>query len=472
MRRALIGVSLALAVLASAMPAAAARPPHLAHAAQEAGARARAALAAAADAPARAEAWGELAMFHHGQQELAEAERLYGSALAELPAGARARARWLYLRAVVRRDRGDVDGAIADYRALLAVDSRHFLASYRLGAALIDGGDPAAAAEALRAALALEPDSAAVHAALADAAIDLGDWAAARDHAERAWAIEPAATALAYKLALVHRHLGDRAGAERWLERRGDVAPAIDDPDLLAVAAQSLNARFYLEAAALAERRGEVREALSAFDTAVRLAPADPAIGIARARALDRAGMADDALLEIRRVAALAPERARALRASLAMRAGRHAEAAAAYAALALGDGSAAEHPYWQAMALLADGDCRAARAPLARALALRPNAGEAHLVAARAEALCGDAGSARERAEVLRRVRDDADTRLTVAFAALAAGDAAAARRLAAAESPHPDADMLLAAIDAGRAPARPFAPASDWWRPPLPPP
>ncbi len=85
------------------------------------------------------------------------------------------------------------------------------------------------------------------------------------------------------------------------------------------------------------------------------------------------------------------------------MRQGEHAEAERSYAELAGAEPEQASHLYWLAMPRLAQGACVEARAPLARALRLAPASGEAHLVAARTEALCDDADTLGRR----RRVRD-----------------------------------------------------------------
>ena len=68
-----------------------------------------------------------------------------------------------------------------------------------------------------------------------------------------------------------------------------------------------------------------------------------------------------------------------------------------------------------------------------------------------------------------MRTVRDDADTRLTLALALLAS-DPVQARRIVANHSGHEDARLILAALASETTPARPFATDSKWWQPPLP--
>ena len=410
-------------------------------------------------------------MFHHAQQLLLEAEQLYDEAIAEVRLAAvdALAFRWHYLRGIVRRDRGRLDDAVQDFRAALAARPEHALTLYRLGTALLDRGDVGEATTNLRLALAADAEAAAVLEALADAAIAGEDWSQARDLLERAWQAEPAASRLAYKLAVVERRLGNSERAEHWLDQRGLAAPTVDDPLLLEVAALSLNPRFYMEAAVNAEARGEVEEALEAYAQATALAPNDASVGIALAGALARHGREAAALAESRRILSLDGTRARALHAALAMRQGAFAEAEASYGKLAGAQANQASHLYWLAMSRLAQGRCADARAPIAQALRLAPASGEAHLVAARTEALCGDPDAALARAQALLKVRDDLDTRMTLAFALLRS-DPTAARRIAASYGDHKDAQLILDALAAGRAPERPFVAGSRWWQAPLP--
>lgn len=449
-------------------------PPHLVDPVAEAWAQARKGLASG-DAVRRAWTHGRLAMFHHAQQLLPEAERLYDEAIADArlaEAAARTAAagafRWHYLRGIVRRDRGRVADAVEDFRAALAARPEHGLTLYRLGTALLDRGDAEEATAYLRRALALGT-TAAVLDALADAAISAEQWARARELLERAWQAEPAANRLAYKIAIVERRLGNAAQAEQWLAQRGLAAPTVDDPLLLEVATLSLNPRFFVEAAANAEARAEVEQALETYAQATALAPSDVGAGLALARALARHGRAADALEESRRILSLDGVRVRALHASLAMRQEEFAEAEESFGRLVAAEPEQASHLYWLAMARLAQARCRDARAPLALALRLAPTFGEAHLVAARAEALCGDAGTALARARALLGVRDDSDTRMTLALALLPS-DPAAARQIAASHDHHEDAHLVLSALAAGRMPKRPFAAGSTWWLAPLP--
>ena len=453
------------------------------------------------EATQRADAWGGLGMLYHAQNRLAAAADAYRRALAAAPA-----ARWHYLLAVVQGDRGDLDAAIAEYRRSRSADPRYRLSAYRLGLALLARGDHRAAAVALREALALAPDSAAVHMALGNAAAAAEDWPQARMMLERAAALAPDAGRIAYQLALAHRELGNLDQARLWLARRNDIAPAVEDPLLLAVAELSLSPAFFTAAGERAWERGEHEDALAAWRNAAALAPEDLDAGLMHAQALAQLGRSAPARREVERVLGIhgnsarawyllaflgrndedaAPalqaartsleladdETTRALLAALCMGAGSFDAAAAQYETLAARRPEAAYYRYWLGLARLAGRDCPAARPQLQAATRLQSNWGQAHIALVRADALCGDEPArrkARDRALELRQAKDDADTRITLAFAELGLGQRDEAQRLANADKAHADAALLLDALAANTVPKTPFAPNSAWWQPP----
>lgn len=450
---------------------------------------------------ARADAIGEVAMLYHAQGQLPAAVVRYRRAIAAHDA-----MRWHYLLGAALVDLGELDAAASTYRRAIELAPSDGLAHYRLGTTLMLRGDYEAAAEALREALAIMPDDAAVLAALGDAAAAASDIATARRHLERAAALAPNAGRIAYRLGVVYRDLGQEKDAARWFERRNDVAPTVADPRLLAVAECSLSPKFFVAAGNRAKARGDWPEALAAFERAQALAPSDLAAGLGRADALHALGEVEGALVATEALVAQAPEVAdpwllhafllhrsdrltealaaadkgvalrpdragRTLLAALLMRGRQFVQAAAAYQQLAGEFPAAAYFRYWLAMARFGTGDCRGGRESMAAVLALQPNWGQAHIALCRATALCGEPEAlpaARERAAALMAAADNVDTRLTAAFVALREGRSADVRRAANAALPHPDAEALLAALDADRLPAAPFAPGSAWWLPP----
>ena len=489
-------------------------PPPLADLLRTALAEAEQTAAQAQDATERANAWGRLGMLYHGQRLRELAKDAYERALAEaeLP-------RWRYLRGIVLSEQGDIAGAAADFRRVVDAAPEDAVARYRLGVALSLLGELDAAQHELEAARRIMPDSALVLAALADLALARGDSAQALDLLQRAWRLEPEAGQLAYKLAMTQRRRGDLDAAREWLARQPDnsLAPSIDDPLLLEVARTSRSPRFLEAAANWALARDDTEEAASALAEAATLAPHDTALGLRLVGLLGSMGRTEEALAHTRRIlasenqsamawhllawllrnaetgelraeAAAAAQRALALTtdgaaggdpkpelekvlalaAALAMRDGDWPTAAAHYDRLATSHPNDARYRYWLALARLADGDCSGRRA-LTEALRLRQDWGEAHLALARADALCGDPEEAERRAHGLVAAKDDAETRITLAFAAYALGDLAEAMRLANADLPHEDARALLDVLErkADAELLRVFAEGSPQWLP-----
>ncbi len=477
-------------------------PPALATTMREARGEAERVAATSTDAASRADAWGNLGMLYHAHRLRFLARDAYARALTEAET-----TRWRYLHGIALAELGEIERAAEDFRQVTTAMPDNMPAWYRLGVSLLLSGELDGAQAALDRAQDLDAESALVLAALADVAGARGDHRTALDLLSRAVELEPEAGQLAYKLAMTHRALGDVQSASAWLARSPDnrLAPKIDDPVLLEVAQMSRSARFYEVAADWALGRGDLTGAIDALQSAAALSPEDAGIILKLAAVMGDAGQRDAAVAQVRRALALDQDsgaalyrlawlmrntenaadmdtaedalrralaitddaRSLALAGAFDMRAGRFGEAAGHYDALvALRPDDAYGH-YWLGMARLGAADCRG-RVALDEALGLRPDWGEAHIALARADALCGFADRALARARTLRDARDDANTRITQAFAAAAAGRLDHAKALATSESAHPDAARLLEAIAAGRLPATPFAAGSDWWLPP----
>lgn len=439
-------------------------------------------------------------MLLHAQRRLHEARTAYQNALS-----AQETVRWRYLHGVTLAEAGAVEASIADFRHTVALAPDNMPAWYRLGTALLLSGEVEDAERALRQARRLAPESALVLSALADVAIAHDHAEAALSLLESAFELEPEAGQLAYKIASLHRRLGNVEAARRWLRRDpgNRLAPVIDDPLLLEVAALSRTPRFFRMAGDWALARGDATAAIEAYRNAVTLAPQDATLQERLASALAE-HTPNEALPEVNRLLELTPDSAvgwhmrawllrtatdaktreeasvaatrslaladepatRLLVAAFAMHDSRFHAAQEHYRHLTETQPEQPHHHYWLAMSRLAMADCTAIPS-LNEALRLRPEWGEAHLVLARAESICAQR-AALARAKNLLRARNDPDTHLTLAFALAAADDKDAARRTAEQHSPHPDAAMLLQAIKQNTLPKLPFAPKSTWWTPP----
>ena len=457
-------------------------------------------LAAAATDCDRAAAWGGEGMLLHAQRRLHEARTAYQNALS-----AQETARWRYLHGVTLAETGAVEASVADFRRTVALAPDNMPAWYRLGTALLLSGEVEDAEHALQQAQRLKPESALVLSALSDVAV-------ARDRAEQAlslleaaFELEPEAGQLAYKIASLHRRLDDVETAQSWLQRDpgNRLAPTIDDPFLLQVAQLSRTPRFFRMAGDWALARGDAPAAIEAYRNGVTLAPGDAALRERLASALAEHAPSE-ALPEVETLLQLAPNSAigwrirawllraasdtetraeataaasrslaladdpatRVLVAAFAMRAGRFRQAQEHYRHLTATQPEQPRHHYWLAMSRLAMADCTGIP-HLNQALRLRPEWGEAHLVLARAESICAQP-SALPRSQTLLRARKDPDTNLTLAFALAATGETNAALQIAQAQSPHPDATMLLQALAQNAMPKHLFAPESPWWIPP----
>ena len=72
------------------------------------------------------------------------------------------------------------------------------------------------------------------------------------------------------------------------------------------------------------------------------------------------------------------------------------------------------------------------------------------------------------KRIQAIAQKSNDSDIRLAHAYVSLFAGNKSQARELAEGELPHPDAQLIMDALDAGTDPNRLFAINSSWWLPP----
>ena len=451
------------------------------------------------DEAERAEAWGQTGMIYHARHLPDMAVKAYTFAIETLDDP-----RWRYLRGIAHREQGNLASATTDFRRVTVLDPTYMPAWYRLGAGLLVAGDVEGASKAIKEAETLAPDTALVLMGLSDVASAYGDWQLALKYLERAIELAPEAGQLAYKLAITHRRLGQVSEARRWLDIRGDrnTIPEIDDPWLLLVARLSQSARFYARAGEWALDRGDYQRARDAYQQAVEFDPDSEQLSAAYIYVLSELGQKGDALLEANRYLLRHPEspavlygkawllrlemkslataieaaasaliwddstKVRTLLAGLLIKSGDLESAEREYRVLSRRQPDQPYYQYWLGIAQIAQGRCEA-RNHVQAAIGLRPSWGEAHRLLARIDAICGRGRIALERANALLRADDSSEARITVAFAELSMGQVDAARDRAINLLPHPDAQLLISAIDSGNLPM-PYAPGSEAWLPP----
>lgn len=171
-------------------------------------------------------AFGELGQLYHIFDLLDAAETAYDNARRLLPE----EYRWIYLQALVRVDRGELETAEEDLERALELRPDSLAAWIRLGDLRLDLNRPEDARSAFEKALDLDPEAAAAVFGMGrvEAASDRPE--AAVGHFERALELQPQASVIHYPLAQSYRRLGRTEEAERELRRRGDKRVHFPDP--------------------------------------------------------------------------------------------------------------------------------------------------------------------------------------------------------------------------------------------------
>ena len=193
---------------------------------------------------------------------------------------------------------GDLDRALAEYRAAAELDPQDPKAHYNLGVVMLRKGERERAIRHLERAVELDPGYRNARVNLAAAHAESGDWARAAEQYGEAVRIDP----------LDHAARLDWATA---LERSGRGGRAVEELDaLLAQVPDSrpqVKARAHLQRAVLAESAGRQDLAAEHYRAAVELDPAlRPAwVGLGRARA--QAGELGDAAAAFDRAVELDP---------------------------------------------------------------------------------------------------------------------------------------------------------------------
>lgn len=317
-----------------------------------------------------------------------------------LPGSAEASASLLEA-ALQRHDLGDLDGAEALFRKLLALDARHFIATHQLGVIENQRGHHEEAARILAEALQLHPRSPLAHLNRGIALWNLGRSEEALQHYQLALRLNPASVEALLNQAVALRSMGRPDQALAALEKARSLQP--EDHRVLHTLGNLLREQRRFEEAlacldeALSLRpedadtltdRGAVRQALGEFargledhDRALALRPDHADALLNRGSALLDLHRPEEALASLDASLALTGERADGLmnRGNALLQLRRFSEALQAFdRALALAPEST-DTLKNRALALHIMGRHEAALADLDRVLALDPSDSAAH---------------------------------------------------------------------------------------------
>lgn len=452
---------------------------------------------------ARAEILGQLAFIYHAQQMLVSAEAAYREALNNDEVYA-----YRYLLAIIVLQRGDTEEAIAHLDQVVLANPDYVPAWYRLGNLKLLQGNASGAEAAFSNAQKVYADSPAIMVGVADVALAREEWERAIEELEKAAVFAPNNGQIAYKLVTAYRELGNQVEVDRWLPlaNASMQPPALADPLMVELAGLSRSGRFFIQAADWAFQRGDREATRDALNQATELEPGNLEYSLKYAAFLELTGEIDEATTEIKRFLSVREDAAsawfflarlfrdsddgekylqglvaiqraveldseedlyRTLAAAMSLQAALYPHAQEYYIQLVERNPSNPYYYYWFALSRLAEGECDG-REALARAIALRRSWGEAHVALARADAFCGELGSATQRLEALAKAAADRDIQSAQAFVALLSGDIENARILAEPLLPDPDAQMVVDSINANSRPERIFASNSSWWIPP----
>jgi tetratricopeptide (TPR) repeat protein len=288
-----------------------------------------------------------------------------------------------YARARCRARLGDVDGAIEELSALAAKDADVFHVHFLLGKLLMEKGQLALAVDAFSRVIELAPDHVEALANRALLLARLGDRAGGIADAERAKALEPQHPEYVYA-----------AIALRYMETdRSSMIAALGDP----IARFPEVSIFLRERAELYEHEGDSVRALADWSRVLEKWPGDAEARMGRAKALGASGRYAEAVEELGRLVAAAPDNAWAygLRATyVAELHGDDAGIAADWARAGALDPDHLAIRYYRGQYLMRKERYGAAAADFDRVIAIAPTHGEAHYLRAYCLSRIGDAGT------------------------------------------------------------------------------
>jgi eukaryotic-like serine/threonine-protein kinase len=189
--------------------------------------------------------------------------------------------------------KGDIDGAIAEFRTAIRLQPNAAAAHSNLGAALKAKGNLDDAIAEWRVALSLAPELAAAHANLGGALQEKGDVLAAIAEYRTAIRLQP-------DMALAHNLLGDA------LQTRGDIEEAITHYRT-AIGIQPDLALAHTNLGVALQAKGDIVGAIAEYRTAIRLRPDLAGAHTKLGDALKEQGKLDEAIAEYRTAIRLQP---------------------------------------------------------------------------------------------------------------------------------------------------------------------
>jgi Flp pilus assembly protein TadD len=158
----------------------------------------------------------------------------------------------------------------------------------------------------------LAPDNASVLYALGRVAFGRRDFKTAVDYFEAALRRAPEADAINYPLGLAYRGLGDEETAVKFIEKRGNREPTLADPLMDELNDLATGWRVHQNRATHLFEAGQLEEALVEYRKAADLAPTEPVVHNNLGTILTRLGRVADADAEYREALRLDPGNAMA----------------------------------------------------------------------------------------------------------------------------------------------------------------
>lgn len=446
----------------------------------------------------RIDAWMSFAILLQANHLTEGAIRAYSEVL-ELHAISDA----LYLRGIARDELGQVDEAIVDYQLAIHNGRNDAMIFYRLGRSLYLNGRAPAAVDPLTNALQLAPNSPAIEMALADVFVSINRDEDALKLLLSAWERQPEAGQIAFRLGEIYRRRGDRESQLLWLSRRNERAPTVVDSLLAYVGDHSLNPAFFVSSGQKAWRRGDFEDALSAYESALRMDPDRHDVRLDYANMLIERKLMDEARTEINQVVESwshtvrsyfllgrswqDTDKSKAIEAfELSLAQGESVDSRLQLAKLYLltAQFDAAEmnleelihtHEddaylhYWKSIVHARQYRCPSALIAIGDALRARPTWGEAHILRARLEAICGDANASYDRVRQLRKIAISPEVQITWGLCLLKTHRKHDARLVFEEYATDADAMYFLSFLDNPDSKMLPFAPDSKSWNPQL---